>query len=617
MKRGAVLLAALFCAAGVSGGTALYVSAQTDVTLIETSTVNSELVGAPTVVTRLKSGEQMDALSEGAVLPASLILTVDGTGAVVGEQGETIAPLSEVYAFCAEYGMLPIMEVKGAEAGDAFVSVWQSSIQASDLSVMCADKEVLSDVRKRIPEIRGIYDCTACALTTDAERYEKVKEANLSMANVVLLSETQSSPETVEYFQYRFKTVWSVLDGEHEGDKFAVQNLVASGTYGIVSDKFNAVYSAYKEYPARSIARTGANIAHRGLPFAAAENSLKACVLAYESGATHTEIDVHLTKDLVPVVMHDATLARTTDYPKSETDQGVIADMTFEEVRRYHVIKNYGNGTVDPEPIPSVEEVFAEFEEKDFLIVFEIKTIDPRLFTALKPLVERYRMQSKIVFISFGDDVLKNAQKEFPEIPSATLNTVNESNFASVSAKCNSYNMVMDASGIDRYPKLLDSIMKDRGYMSFSWTFDSAQSCADATAKGIYGITNNVANRFAERTKSVRGKENQSIEKSALSFDEPIAVIARSYAGEEKERNGKILSVRDCGTYAEVIAYYDENAEYKVFSQAFRVDYKQASADEEGTGGCNGSVAVGAVCMAAIFGIALAAVVLRKKRKGE
>lgn len=613
-KVTALFAAALVFAAGVTGGSAISASAETDHTLVETTAVSSGLVCAPAVVSRLTSAEQMDKLSGGAVFPANLILTVDEAGKIVGTGDEEITSLAEAYAFCVEYGMIPVVEIKSSAAGEKFVEIWNSSINASDLAIMCADKGVLGTVRRAVPEIRGIYDCTAVTFEEDTV-YEKVKEANIAMASVVLLNEAQSSPERVAAFQYRLKTVWTQLDKEHEGDRFAVQNLVSSGTFGIVSDSFNAVYSAYKEYPARSLARVSANIGHRGLPFAAAENSLKAMKLAYEAGATHVEIDVHLTSDKVPIVMHDGMLSTTTDYPATDTDKGVIANMTFEEVRQYHVIKNYGHVKVDPEPIPSVEEIFAEFRNKDVVVIVEIKTIDPQLFTILRPLIEKYDMWRKMVFISFGDDVLKNAFKDLPEIPTASLNTVNESNFEYTSAKYNSYNMAMNAGGMDKYPKLIGGAMKDRGYMCYSWTYDSAQTAVDATVRGVFGVTNNVANKYGERTYRVQGKAGQEIVKSALAADEPITVITRTYAGVEKERNGKILSVKDCGEYAEVIAYYDENTEYKVFTQAFRVDYATPvePSNDEGSGGCKSSVTAGVAAGVAL--VAGGAVVLAKKKR--
>jgi glycerophosphoryl diester phosphodiesterase len=54
-------------------------------------------------------------------------------------------------------------------------------------------------------------------------------------------------------------------------------------------------------------------IAHRGASGAAPENSLAAFEIAVRQGADAFELDVRLTADGVPVVLHDPTLQRTTD----------------------------------------------------------------------------------------------------------------------------------------------------------------------------------------------------------------------------------------------------------------------------------------------------------------
>lgn len=51
-------------------------------------------------------------------------------------------------------------------------------------------------------------------------------------------------------------------------------------------------------------------VAHRGNAFEFPENTLPALRSALELGANYIEFDVHLSHDLVPVVMHDANLQR-------------------------------------------------------------------------------------------------------------------------------------------------------------------------------------------------------------------------------------------------------------------------------------------------------------------
>jgi glycerophosphoryl diester phosphodiesterase len=68
-------------------------------------------------------------------------------------------------------------------------------------------------------------------------------------------------------------------------------------------------------------------IAHRGSSAEAPENTLPAFEAAVRRGADAIELDVRLTADGAPVVIHDATLDRTTDR------SGPVAAVTLAELR--------------------------------------------------------------------------------------------------------------------------------------------------------------------------------------------------------------------------------------------------------------------------------------------
>jgi glycerophosphoryl diester phosphodiesterase len=68
-------------------------------------------------------------------------------------------------------------------------------------------------------------------------------------------------------------------------------------------------------------------IAHRGASAHAPENTLPAFELALGQGADAFELDVRLTRDGAPVVMHDATLERTTNLT------GMVRARTLAELR--------------------------------------------------------------------------------------------------------------------------------------------------------------------------------------------------------------------------------------------------------------------------------------------
>lgn len=83
-------------------------------------------------------------------------------------------------------------------------------------------------------------------------------------------------------------------------------------------------------------------MAHRGCPTKLPENTLSSFEAACALGFSHLELDVHLSKDGIPVVMHDPTIDRMCD------GKGWIKDFTLEELRRFRVREN--------ERIPTLEE---------------------------------------------------------------------------------------------------------------------------------------------------------------------------------------------------------------------------------------------------------------------
>ena len=101
-------------------------------------------------------------------------------------------------------------------------------------------------------------------------------------------------------------------------------------------------------------AHRGGNLAN-GKP-TELENSLSAFKSAPKRGADVVELDVHVSQDGVPFVMHDGTLDRTTDC------EGPVADATAAKLDSCH-IDSLGNADVfksapgSKEPIPRLAEV--------------------------------------------------------------------------------------------------------------------------------------------------------------------------------------------------------------------------------------------------------------------
>ncbi|MCX5051392.1 glycerophosphodiester phosphodiesterase [Streptomyces sp. NBC_00201] len=68
-------------------------------------------------------------------------------------------------------------------------------------------------------------------------------------------------------------------------------------------------------------------VAHRGDPYRVRENTIASLRSALDQGADAVEIDVRLTKDGVPVLLHDATLKRLWEHERP------LASLSADEVR--------------------------------------------------------------------------------------------------------------------------------------------------------------------------------------------------------------------------------------------------------------------------------------------
>src|SRR5713101_4603975 len=71
-------------------------------------------------------------------------------------------------------------------------------------------------------------------------------------------------------------------------------------------------------------------IAHRGASSYAPENTMAAFDLAFQMGASHLELDVHLTCDDHLVVIHDDTVDRTTNSTGPVAGQTLAALQTLD-----------------------------------------------------------------------------------------------------------------------------------------------------------------------------------------------------------------------------------------------------------------------------------------------
>lgn len=127
--------------------------------------------------------------------------------------------------------------------------------------------------------------------------------------------------------------------------------------------------------------------AHRGFHASAPENSMAAMRAAIALGADIVEVDVQLSKDSVLVLMHDATINRTTN------GRGKVSDYTFSELQKFHLRGKHGETT--NEKIPSLRAILKEaVTHKSVLINIDKAS---RLFKEVAAVVHAEKAQEVVI----------------------------------------------------------------------------------------------------------------------------------------------------------------------------------------------------------------------------
>lgn len=139
---------------------------------------------------------------------------------------------------------------------------------------------------------------------------------------------------------------------------------------------------------------------HRGYPHKFPENSLAGFKYSIQHHIDGLEFDVHLTKDGIPVIMHDETIDRTTD------GNGAIASYTFSELRQFK-LRN-------AEPIPSLVELLelAAYQPVHLNLEFKTdKTHYPHIEETVLQLVRKADLKYPVIFSSFNLETLKKCRQ--------------------------------------------------------------------------------------------------------------------------------------------------------------------------------------------------------------
>ena len=177
---------------------------------------------------------------------------------------------------------------------------------------------------------------------------------------------------------------------------------------------FDEKYAAFNEPGGRLM-----SCLHRGEMIYYPENSIEGLISAIMLGGDMVEIDPRVTKDGVFVLLHDATLTRTTDFAEKAGKNGLpespnLTDWTYEQLQQLNLKMGQGGdgAAVTPYKIPTLDEAIKVCANNLFIRLDVKEDANGKIFWEFDrdiwPLLEKYKAYTTVIctwhsaFISGG-----------------------------------------------------------------------------------------------------------------------------------------------------------------------------------------------------------------------
>lgn len=148
---------------------------------------------------------------------------------------------------------------------------------------------------------------------------------------------------------------------------------------------------------------------HRAVHHEYPENSILAIKEAIRLGIDIAEIDVQVSKDGIPMLMHDGKIDRTTN------GKGDLEEQNYEDLRKLRLV---ANGKITNEVIPTLEEALIA-AKGNILIDLDLKTDHIRQVIAV---VKKTKSSDNVIFFDSNYAILSqvdSSSKDFMLMPRA------------------------------------------------------------------------------------------------------------------------------------------------------------------------------------------------------
>ncbi|WP_041727872.1 glycerophosphodiester phosphodiesterase [Clostridium sp. SY8519] len=219
--------------------------------------------------------------------------------------------------------------------------------------------------------------------------------------------------------------------------------------------------------------------AHRGYSAQYPENTIPAFLGAARIGADFAELDVQQTADGELVVMHDASLKRTTGWNKK------VWECTAAQISRLDAGSWFGSrykGTA----VPTLEEVIRATKGKIRLnIETKPSEHDTDLEEKLTALIKKYHLEKSCVVSSLKYSSIKKVKQLDPDITTAYISSISYGNFSDM-LYADAYSV--ESSGVTA--QFVHRIHR-AGKQVYVWTVDDESTMKEMVELGADQIITN------------------------------------------------------------------------------------------------------------------------------
>lgn len=220
---------------------------------------------------------------------------------------------------------------------------------------------------------------------------------------------------------------------------------------------------------------------HRGGSAAAPENTLPAVRAAIARGFDYVEVDLTLTADGHAVLMHDATVDRTTD------GTGRVADLTFAQVRALDAGAWFGaefTGT----RVPSADELLDVLEGSHVRAILDLKGVwTADAASALVDAVTARGLERRIAVASFDARTLAYVQARSSVVSRLVILKKLPADVTEAALEVGARGVVVDRRALARRPDVVDELHA-AALRVIVYTLNTDKQWGAVTTLGVDGI---------------------------------------------------------------------------------------------------------------------------------